>query len=67
MKVIEDRCCNCAVPSYPCRGELCPNRHYVAYYCDICGAEMDNETNVVDGSHYCETCYNKEFGELEDE
>lgn len=41
MRKIENRCCDCAVPSYPCRGALCGLRNYEAIYCDKCGEEID--------------------------
>ena len=39
MKVIENRCCDCASSLYPCQGDICDLKHYEAYYCDECGEE----------------------------
>ena len=39
LVVIENECCNCAVPAYPCMGDSCPNRNVRHYYCDKCGVE----------------------------
>lgn len=57
---IEDHCCDCAVPGYPCAGEACPRRHVKVYYCDHCGEELD-EVYEVDGEHLCEDCLKKMF------
>lgn len=55
MKRIENRCCDCAVPAYPCLEELCSLRRYEAHYCDQCGEELD-EIYEVDGMELCESC-----------
>ena len=55
MKVIENHCCDCASPGYPCRGSLCPNRHVEVHYCDRCGEELD-EVHEVDGAELCDIC-----------
>ena len=58
MLRIENYCCDCAVPGYPCRGNACPNRHVEVHYCDNprCGCELD-EIYEADGLEYCEECY----------
>lgn len=38
---IEDDCCGCDVPAYPCIGDSCPLRHQKHFYCDECGEESD--------------------------
>jgi hypothetical protein len=58
VKVIENHCCDCAVPGYPCRGSLCPNRHVEVHYCDRCGEELD-EVHEVDGMELCDECFEK--------
>ena len=50
MLVIEDHCCDCAVPGYPCLGVHCPARRVPVFYCDVCGAECDGDV--------CERCAN---------
>jgi hypothetical protein len=55
MIVVENHCCGCAVPGYPCRGSACPNRHVEVHYCDRCEAEID-EGHEVDGIELCEMC-----------
>lgn len=60
MIKIENYCCGCAVPGYPCRGALCPNRRVEVHYCDICGAELD-EAYDVDGEELCEECLKDKF------
>ena len=58
MKRIENHCCDCAVPGYPCRGSLCPNRHVEVHYCDHCDAELE-EAHEVDGMELCDECFEK--------
>lgn len=62
MKKIENHCCNCAAPSYPCRGSLCPLRRVEVVYCDFCGNVIDDhfQTNKIDGKDACMSCYEKE-------
>jgi DNA-directed RNA polymerase subunit RPC12/RpoP len=60
MLKIEDHCCGCAAPGYPCEGDACPRRHVKVYYCDKCGAELD-EVYEVDGEDLCEDCLKKMF------
>ena len=55
MKKIENQCCKCAVPGYPCMGSSCPRRNVVVYVCDKCGYEMD-DVYEVDGEEICEEC-----------
>ncbi len=60
MKVIENHCCDCATPGYPCRGSSCPNRHVEVYYCDRCDEEIeDGKIHEVNGMDYCECCYDE--------
>lgn len=56
MKVIENHCCDCAVPGYPCRGDLCPLTRVEVYYCDVCKCELDEAIYDVDGEELCEDC-----------
>ena len=39
MKKLENECCDCSTPAYPCKGASCPLRSVAHYYCDKCGAE----------------------------
>ena len=55
MIKIENHCCDCAAPGYPCLGSSCPNRHVEVYYCDKCGEEL-GEVYEVEDEHYCENC-----------
>lgn len=61
---IEDHCCSCAVPGYPCMGAKCPNRRVEVHYCDECEAEIPEDEIYVDenGLELCESC----VGELEE-
>lgn len=64
MIKIENRCCDCATPAYPCLGRNCPRRYYEAIYCDDCGEEIESGNEIeVDGKHYCPDCFEKLFGE----
>ena len=56
----ENRCCDCAVPGYPCLGSSCPNRKVPVYYCDKCGDEID-EVYEVDSEELCEECLKERF------
>lgn len=60
MVRIEDHCCDCAVPGYPCEGNACPNKRVKVYYCDKCGEELD-EVYEVDGEELCEECLKRMF------
>lgn len=54
----EDRCCDCAVPAYPCRGASCPLRNVEVHYCDKCGDEIgSDEIYKVNGAELCAYCY----------
>lgn len=62
MKRIENDCCDCATPAYPCRGESCPLRHVTHYYCDKCGEEMaHDEIYMVENEYLCEYCLKEKF------
>jgi hypothetical protein len=61
MLKIEDRCCGCAAPGYPCEGNSCPNKNVRVYYCDKCGDEITDEVYEVDGKDLCEGCLKKMF------
>lgn len=59
MVRVENDCCDCAVPGYPCRGSNCPLRHVKHYYCDSCGAEADLKYMKLydyDGQELCVDC-----------
>lgn len=60
MVRIEDRCCGCAVPGYPCRGSACPEKNVRVHYCDGCGEELE-AVYEVDGVELCEECLKKKF------
>lgn len=60
MKRIENHCCDCATPGYPCLGSACPLVRVKVYYCDKCGDELD-EVYKVDGDDLCENCLKERF------
>lgn len=55
MVIFENDCCGCAVPGYPCRGELCDLRNVMHLYCDICPAEV-YDLYKVDDLWICHKC-----------
>jgi hypothetical protein len=60
MKRIENHCCDCAAPGYPCLGSICPNRNVEVHYCDKCGEELE-EIYEVEGEELCEDCLKERF------
>ncbi len=62
---IENHCCDCAVPAYPCLGETCPRRRVKVHYCDRCQEELDAIYDV-DGEELCEECLKEMFLREED-
>lgn len=67
MKRVENHCCGCAAPGYPCRGSHCPNRRVEVHYCDRCGEEIV-EPFEFEGKELCEYCRDALCGcdEIED-
>ena len=62
MVKIENHCCDCSVPAYPCRGSSCPNRTVEVTYCDHCDAEIaPGDIYKVDGEDLCEECLKDMF------
>ena len=62
MLKVEDRCCGCDAPGYPCIGNSCPNRRVEVCYCDHCDAEIDFDgVYSVDGEDLCEDCLKRMF------
>ena len=55
MRRVENDCCGCAVPAYPCMGDSCPNRHVIHLYCDKCENETSNLYSY-NGQELCESC-----------
>ena len=60
MVRIENHCCGCAVPGYPCQGSACPNRRVEVHYCDRCGCEIEGNFEEVDGDELCSDCAEEE-------
>lgn len=62
MVRIENHCCSCAVPGYPCIGNACCLRRVEVHYCDQCDEEIiDDEIYEVDGNELCEECLKEKF------
>lgn len=61
MLKIENHCCNCAVPGYPCMGHHCPRTKVEVHYCDKCGDEIPDDIYEVDGEELCEDCLKEMF------
>ena len=61
MVKIENRCCDCASPGYPCRGSICPLRRVEVFYCDRCDEEIDPyKVFHEDGEDLCKDCYSED-------
>jgi hypothetical protein len=60
MLRIENHCCDCAVPGYPCQGALCPLKRVEVHYCDHCGSELEDIYDV-DDEELCEDCLKERF------
>ena len=60
MIKIENHCCDCAAPGYPCLGPSCPRREVEVHYCDECGCELE-DIYEVDGDEFCEDCLKSMF------
>lgn len=61
MIKIENHCCGCAAPGYPCLGNSCPNRRVEVIYCDACHNEIFANDLVIDGDrHYHIGCYEED-------
>lgn len=57
MRTVENECCGCATPAYPCIGERCPRRHVTHYFCDDCGTEHElDELHDICGKELCLDC-----------
>lgn len=64
MVRIENHCCDCATPGYPCRGSVCPLTHVEVHYCDKCDPKCRHpleEIYDVDGEELCEECLKDMF------
>jgi hypothetical protein len=60
---IENHCCDCATPNYPCRGSACPLRRVEVHYCDGCGEQLDEDEIYEDddGFELCELCRDERY------
>ena len=63
MITYENECCGCAVPGYPCMGDICPNINVKHLYCDKCKADCE-ELYDYDGEELCEECLLDSFDKL---
>lgn len=65
---IENHCCGCASPGYPCLGSDCSNRHVEVHYCDKCGYVIEGDVNIseINGDELCDDCFAKETEETEE-
>lgn len=65
MIKIENHCCGCASPAYPCMGNSCPNRNVEVHYCDSCGEELD-DIYKSDDEELCINCFEERNEEDDD-
>ena len=64
MRVVENHCCSCAAPGYPCRGQACPMRAVPVFYWDECDPECTwplEELYEADGAHLCIECLKEKY------
>lgn len=61
MKKIENHCCDCAVPGYPCIGNACPNRNVPVFYCDGCEEPIRGEVYEDGDEDLCRYCYHERY------
>ena len=54
---VENDCCGCASPGFPCEGASCPRLHSIHYYCDECGDEVsEGELYWYGTEQLCKYC-----------
>lgn len=63
MVRLENDCCDCAVPGYPCRGSSCGLRSNPHYYCDEC--EEETVLYECEDKQLCAECLLKRFPVVE--
>lgn len=63
-QIYENRCCDCAVPAYPCLGDSCSLRHCRVLICDLCGDEVSRLYKYND-REMCEECLLEQFEVIE--
>ncbi len=56
MTRIENCCCGCAVPAYPCMGNACERRNVKVLFCDWHEQETDRLYRIDDGMETAEIC-----------
>ena len=56
MRRIENDCCGCATPGYPCLGNACPLRSVEYVDCDKCEEDISNEFFKYDNKELCTDC-----------
>ena len=64
MTRLENHCCDCATPGYPCRGSACPLTQVEVCYCDKCDPKCEyplDEVYDVEGEELCEDCLKDMF------
>lgn len=64
MIQIENDCCGCAVPVYPCLSDSCHLKHAKHYYCDECESEVDI-LYQFEGEELCGECILKRLEVVE--
>lgn len=64
--IVEDDCCGCASPGFPCEGASCRFKT-ITYICDECGDEVrQGELYQYGSEQLCKYCVtNKVIEELE--
>ena len=60
----ENRCCDCATESYPCRGSDCNLRNVTVLICDKCGEEQE-ELYEYGNNQLCADCVLERLDKVE--
>lgn len=63
MVRVENHCCGCAVPGYPCMGASCPLLKVEVHYCDNCNEET--QLYHYEGSELCIDCIEERLEKVE--
>lgn len=61
MVIFENECCDCAVPGYPCLGNICPKLNVKHLYCDKCKDDVKILYKFLNGTELCKDCLIKQF------
>lgn len=64
MVKIEDFCCGCDVPSYPCLGSNCPNKNVEVHFCDKCEGDSEKFFGLDSNEELCFECFLEKYSDV---